>query len=82
MSNKYTWEENNKRYIEFIETLEEKGDGNFYCPCYDWRGLWMRRILRTTTGKHCKEKGHAEGGYECRPLVRRYSLHNVLHVIL
>ena len=73
MSKKYTWEENNKRYVEFKETLEAKGDGKCYCPCNDCRGLQTRIILRTSAEKNCKEKGHAEGGFEYRPLVRRYS---------
>ena len=81
MSNKYTWEENNKRYVEF-EALEAKGDGKCYCPCNDYRGLRTRRILRTSVEKQCKEKGHAEGGFEYRPLVGRYSLDNVLLVIV
>ena len=42
----------------------------------------MRRILRTSAEKHYKEKGHAEGGFEYRPLVRRYSLDNVLVLVL
>ena len=82
MSNKYTWEENNKRYVEFKTTFEAKGYGKCYCSCNDFMGLRTRRILRTTMKKIYKEKGHAEVGYEYRPLVRRYSLHNVLLVIL
>ena len=82
MSSKYNWEENNKRYVEFKETLEVKGDGKCYFPCNDSRGLRMRRILRTSVEKHCKEKGHAEGGFEYRSLVRRYSLDNLLIVIV
>ena len=82
MSNKYTWEENNKRYAEIKARLEVKGDGKWYFPCNDCRGLWTRIILRTTNEKNCKEKGHAEAGYEYHPLVRRYSLHNVLLVIV
>ena len=39
-------------------------------------GLRTRRILRTSVEKQCKEKGHAEGGFEYHPLVRRYSLDN------
>jgi len=31
MSKKYTWEENNKRYVEFKAALEVKGDGKCYC---------------------------------------------------
>ena len=82
MSNKYTWEENNKRYAEFKATLEVKGDGKCYFPCIDCRGLQTRIFLRTTDEKHCKEKGHVEGGYGYCPLVRCYSLHNVLLVIV
>ena len=82
MSKKYTWEESNKRYVEFKATLEEKGDGKCYFPCNDCKGLRRRRILRTSAEKHCKKKGHAEGGFEYCPLVRHYSLHNVLLVIV
>ena len=71
-SNKYTWEENNKRYGEFKETLEAKGDEKCYCPCNDCRGLRMRRILGTSAEKHCKKKGHAKGGFEYLPLLRCY----------
>ena len=63
MSNKYTWEENNKRYVEFKEALDPKGDGKCYFLCNDRKGLQTRRILRTSAEKHCKEKGHAEGGF-------------------
>ena len=62
--------------------LEAKGDGKCYCPCNDCIGLRSRIILRTSAEKHCKEKGHAEGGYEYHPLVRRYSLHIVFIVIV
>ena len=65
-----------------MATLEVKGDGKCYFPCNDCRGLRTRRILWTSAKKHCKEKGHAEGGYEYHPLVRRYSLHIVLLVIV
>ena len=82
MSKKYTWEEINKRYTEFKETLEVKDDVKCYFPCNDYRGLKTRIILGTSAKKHCKEKGHAEGGYEYHPLVRCYSLHIVLLVIV
>ena len=82
MSNKYTLEENNKRYVEFKEALDAKGDGKCHSPCNDCRGLKMRRILRTIDEKHYKDKGDTEEGYEYHPLVRRYSLHNVLLVIV
>ena len=82
MSKKYTWEENNKRYVEFKAALEVKGDRKCYFPCNDCRGLRTRRILRTSADNHCKEKGHDEGEFEYSPLVRRYSLDNVLLVIV
>ena len=82
MSNKYTWEENNKRYADFNAALEAKGDGKCYFPCNDCRGLRTRIFLRTRVEKHCKEKGHAEGGFEYCTLVKRYSLDNVLLVIV
>ena len=82
MSNTFSWEENNRRYVEAMAALEAKGDGKCYCPCNDYRGLWTRRILGTSAEKHCKEKGHAEGVYEYHPLVRHYSLHIVRLVIV
>ena len=82
MSNKYTWEENNKWYVEFKEAFEMKGDGKCYFPCKDCRDLQTRIILRTTAEKRFKDKGHVEAGYEYRPLVRRYSLHNVILLIV
>ena len=45
-------------------------------------GFRMRKFLRKSAEKHCKEKGHVEGGFEYRPLVRRYLLDNVLLVIV
>jgi hypothetical protein len=33
-----------------------------------------KRLLITTTQRHCREKGHAEGGYEYRPLVRGFNI--------
>ena len=82
MSKKYTWEKNNKRYAKFKESSEAKGDGKCYFPCNYCMGLRTRRILRTSAKKHCKEKGHAKGGFEYRPLLRCYSLDNVLLVIV
>ena len=80
--NLYTFENKHWRYAEFKEALEVKGDGKCYFPCNDYMGLWTRRILRTNAEKHCKEKGHAKGGFEYRPLVIRYSLDSVLIVIV
>jgi hypothetical protein len=62
--------ENDRKLARLRVTSEVRGDGKCYCPCYDCRGLQNRRLLITTTQKHCREKGHAEGGYEYRPLVR------------
>jgi hypothetical protein len=45
-----------------------------YCPCYDCRGLQKKKNLITTSQRHCREKGHAEGGYEYRPLVRGFNI--------
>jgi hypothetical protein len=55
--------ENARRLAQFRATLEAKGDEKCYFPCNDCRGLQIRRILITTAEKHCREKGHAEGGY-------------------
>ena len=71
-------DENARRLARFRETLHARGDGKCYCPCNDCRGLQRRRLLITTAEKHCREKGHAEGGYEYRPLVRRYSIYYMI----
>ena len=39
MSNTFSWEENNRRYVEAMEALEAKGDGKCYFPHNDCRGL-------------------------------------------
>jgi hypothetical protein len=62
--------------------LEARGDGKCYFPCYDCRDLQKRRLLITTTERHCREKGHIEGGCEYRPLVRGNSIFNVFYVIV
>jgi hypothetical protein len=36
--------------------------------------MQIKRLLITTTKRHCREKGHAEGGYEYRPLVRGFNI--------
>jgi hypothetical protein len=66
--------ENDRKLSRLRATLEVRGDGKCYCPCYDCKGLQNRRLLITTTYKHCKEKGHAEGGYEYHPLVRGFNI--------
>jgi hypothetical protein len=66
--------ENDRKLSRLRVTLEARDDGKCYCPYYDWRGLQKRRLLITTTQRHCGEKGHAEGGYEYRPLVRGFNI--------
>jgi hypothetical protein len=65
---------NDKKLARLRATLEVRGDGKCYFPCYDCRGLQNRILLITTAQKHCREKGHAEGGYEYRPLVRGFNI--------
>jgi hypothetical protein len=66
--------ENDRKLAQLRVTLEARGDGKCCCPCYDCRGLQRRRLLITTTKRHFREKGHAEGGYEYRPLVRGFNI--------
>ena len=74
--------ENARKLAQFREALEARGDGKCYFRCFDCRGLQRRIILRTIVERHCREKGHAEGGYEYRPLVRGYSIFNVFSIIV
>ena len=74
--------ENARKLAQFSVALEARGDGKLCFPCSDCRGLQRIRILRTTAERHCREKGHAEGGYEYHPLVRGYSIFNVFSVIV
>jgi hypothetical protein len=66
--------ENDRKLAQLRETLEARGDGKGYFPCYDCKGLQNRRLLITTTQKNCREKGHVEGGYEYLPLVRGFNI--------
>ena len=62
--------ENNRQLLARLwDTAKWRGYGKCYCPCTQCRGFKRRRILITTTTKHCKEHGHAEGGKEYRPFV-------------
>jgi hypothetical protein len=61
--------ENDRKLAWLRAALEVRCDGKCYYPCYACRGLQNRRLLITIDQKHCREKGHAEGGYEYRPLV-------------
>ena len=74
--------ENARKLARFRAALEARGDGKCYCPCNDCRGLQRRRLLITTAEIHCRDKGHAEGGNEYRPLVRGYSVFNVFSLIM
>jgi hypothetical protein len=66
--------ENDRKLARLRATLEARGNGKCYCPFYDCRGLQNRIILITTTQRHCREKGHVEGGYEYCPLVRGFNI--------
>jgi hypothetical protein len=66
--------ENDRKLAQLRVALEARGDGKCYFPCYDCRGLKNRILLITTAQRHCREKGHAEGGYEYRPLVRGFNI--------
>jgi hypothetical protein len=65
---------NDKKLSRLRAPLEARGDGKCYCPCYDCRGLQRKILLITIAERHCREKGHAEGGYEYRHLVRRFNI--------
>ena len=66
--------ENDKKLAQLRATLEARGDGKCYFPCCDCRGLQNRRLLIIIAQIHCREKGHIEGGYEYRPLVRGFNI--------
>ena len=54
---------NNRQLLARLwDAAKRRGDGKFYCPCTQCRGFKRRRILISTTTKHFKEHGHAEGG--------------------
>ena len=48
----------------YEDATKRRGDGKCYCPCNQCRGFKRRRILITTTRKHCREHGHTEGEHE------------------
>jgi hypothetical protein len=66
--------ENDRKLARLRAELEARGDGKCYFPCYDCRGFQNRILLITTAQKHYREKRHAEGGYEYRPLVRGFNI--------
>ena len=69
-----TMNENDMNLARLRATLEARGDGKCYFPCYDCIGLQRKRLLIRTVERHCREKGHAEGGYEYHPLVRGFNI--------
>ena len=62
-------EDNRLLLARLWDAAKRRGDGKCYCPCTQCRGFKRRRILISTTTKHCKEHGHAEGGKEHHPFV-------------
>ena len=66
--------ENDRKLARLRVALEARGDGKCDFPCYDCRGLQNRRLLIIIAQKYCREKGHAEEGYEYRPLVRGFNI--------
>jgi hypothetical protein len=66
--------ENDRKLARLREALEARGDGKCYFTFYDCRGLQIKRLLIIATQRHCREKGHAEGGYEYCPLVRGFNI--------
>jgi hypothetical protein len=66
--------ENDWKLARLRVALEVRGDGKCYFPCYDCKGMQRRILLIRTVERHSREKGHAEGGYEYRPLVRGFNI--------
>jgi hypothetical protein len=66
--------ENDRKLSWLRVALEVRGDGKCYFPFYDCIGLQKKRLLITTAQRHCREKGHVEGGYEYHPLVRGFNI--------
>jgi hypothetical protein len=65
---------NDRKLPRLRTTLEMRGYGKCYFPCYDCKGFQRKIILITIAKRHCREKGHAKGGYEYRPLVRGFNI--------
>ena len=62
-------EHNQQLLARIWHAAKQRDDGKCYFPCTQCRGFKRRRILISTTPKHCREHGHAEGGNEYRPFV-------------
>jgi hypothetical protein len=73
--------ENDRKLAQLRAALEARSDGKCYFPCYDCKGLQRRRLLITTVERHCREKGHAEGGYEYRPLDLIFNVFSIIVIM-
>ena len=62
MSNKFSWEENNRSYAEAMVALEAKGDGKCYCPCNDCRGLQTRKFYEHQLKNIVRRRGMLKRG--------------------
>ena len=62
-------EHNQQLLARLWDATKWRVDGKCYCPCTQCRGFKRRMILISTTTKHCREHGHAEGGNEYHPFV-------------
>ena len=55
----YPNEDNRQLLARLWDATKRRGDGKCYCPCTQCRGFKRRRILISTSRKHCREHGHA-----------------------
>ena len=62
-------EDNRKLLARLWDAAKRRGDGKCYCLCTQCRGFKRRIILISTSTKHCRKHGHAEGGNEYCPFV-------------
>ena len=61
--------QNRQLLARLSDGVKRKGDGKCYCPCSQCRGFKRRIIKITTTKKHCREHGNADGGHEYHPFI-------------
>ena len=59
-----TYDHNQDIDIEYIID-----DGKWYSPCIKCKGMKRRRIIKSTSRKHCWDHGHREGGKKYHPFV-------------
>ena len=62
-------EDNRQLLARLWDVVKRRGDGKCYFSCTQCRGFKRRIILISTSTKHCREHGHAEGGNEYHPFV-------------